>query len=167
MNIADDNQLKAWREKLGISQKRFAEVAGISLTTLRQFEDGLQKPHKKTMQKLAEVIQNIESGNFNQETLHPSRKRKNLAKVATSEVITAGGMPRIPEALPRILPNPIDSRQSDSQKPSPQLAGNVESTSATSLTSGVIHLSNLDLELINRVLNMTGKEKLALLEQLM
>ncbi len=182
MEILESEFLKNWREKLGVSQKRFAELAQVSLTTLRQFEIGSHKPQRNTLKKLTEVVRGIEGGLLGEETIRPQRKRRKDAKRAPEmeaiplavEAVTAipkrrGRPPRqhpapvqpmAAQAFPPKIPAPVEV-----VKPATTPAPAPDPVAAANL--GVIQLSNLDLELINRVLNMTGKEKLALLAQLM
>ncbi len=181
MGIHDSDFLKNWREKLGVSQKRFAELAKISLTTLRQFEIGSHKPQRKTLKKLNEVMQGIEAGNLGEEAIRPPRKRRKDAKikldVEASNIISGANLgptkrrgrpPKLQNstetlAVPEALPASSDPVPTPKQNSAP-----LPTSAQTAPSSiGVIQLSNLDLELINRVLNMSGKEKLALLAQLM
>jgi len=48
--------LKERRENLKISQETLAELAGVGLRTLKQFESGKGNPTLKTIQKLAHVL---------------------------------------------------------------------------------------------------------------
>jgi transcriptional regulator with XRE-family HTH domain len=48
--------IKHRRETLKINQETLAELAGVSLRTLKQFESGKGNPTIKTIQKLAEVL---------------------------------------------------------------------------------------------------------------
>jgi len=48
--------LKERRETLKISQETLAELAGVGLRTLKQFESGKGNPTIKTIQNLAHVL---------------------------------------------------------------------------------------------------------------
>ena len=48
--------IKNRRETLKITQESLAELAGVSLRTLKQFERGKGNPTIKTIQKIAEVL---------------------------------------------------------------------------------------------------------------
>jgi transcriptional regulator with XRE-family HTH domain len=48
--------IKERRETLKISQQTLAELSGVGLRTLKQFESGKGNPTIKTLQKLAEVM---------------------------------------------------------------------------------------------------------------
>ncbi|MBM3329862.1 MAG: helix-turn-helix transcriptional regulator, partial [Calditrichaeota bacterium] len=63
MSDLDKMNLREWRTQKGLSQQRFMELSGLSLPTLREMEQGgARKPHKRTLQKLQEFVQNVESG---------------------------------------------------------------------------------------------------------
>ncbi len=108
-------EVKNWREKLGLSRKRLAEFAKVSMTTLRQLELGKHKPQQRTIKRITEALQKVASGKL-----------------------------------------PVESAAANSkpteQKPAP--------------AEGPIRLSNLDLELISRILNMTEAQKIDLLKQI-
>jgi len=174
MDIQDSDYLKNWREKLGVSQKRFAELADISLTTLRQFESGSHKPQRKTLKKLTEVMQGIEAGSFSESAIRPPRKKRLGANAseAPDEAGDAfakrrGRPPRLHQSDEYLSTPAIEPQTQNAEVVAPAPVQLPTSFPAIQNSSGVIQLSNLDLELINRVLNMSGKEKLALLTQLM
>lgn len=48
--------IKKRRETLRITQEILAEMSGVSLRTLKQFERGKGNPTLKTLQKLADVL---------------------------------------------------------------------------------------------------------------
>ncbi|MCX6278827.1 MAG: helix-turn-helix transcriptional regulator [Bacteroidetes bacterium] len=48
--------IKERREILRISQENLAELAGVGLRTLKQFECGKGNPTLKTLEKLSEVL---------------------------------------------------------------------------------------------------------------
>ena len=151
-NVSD---LKGWREKLVISQKRLAELAKISLTTLRQLEFGTHKPQGRTLKKIFEVMKGIESGSLSMEEVKPRRHRRK------------GGVESVVETAAPVAPAPIARPQQAAMAPAYVPTSTITPTVAPSRGSVPVQLSNLDLELINRVLNMNGREKLALLEKLM
>lgn len=174
MDIQDSEYLKNWREKLGVSQKRFAELADISLTTLRQFESGSHKPQRKTLKKLTEVMQGIEAGTFSEATIRPPRKKRlsaNASDIPEDAGDTLGKRrgrpPRLNQNDDHLSSLPMEQQAQNVQVVAPVPIQVPTISPAIQTSSGVIQLSNLDLELINRVLNMSGKEKLALLTQLM
>lgn len=49
-------QIKARRESLNVTQKGLAEVSGVGLRTLKQFEGGKGNPTLQTLQKLADAL---------------------------------------------------------------------------------------------------------------
>jgi transcriptional regulator with XRE-family HTH domain len=48
--------LKQRREMLRVTQETLAELSGVGLRTLKQFESGKGNPTIKTLQKLADVL---------------------------------------------------------------------------------------------------------------
>ncbi len=48
--------IKERREILNISQENLAELAGVGLRTLKQFESGKGNPTLKTLAKIAEIL---------------------------------------------------------------------------------------------------------------
>ncbi len=48
--------IKARRETLKLSQESLAEISGVGLRTLKQFESGKGNPTLKTLEKLADVL---------------------------------------------------------------------------------------------------------------
>jgi transcriptional regulator with XRE-family HTH domain len=49
-------QIKARRDMLHLTQEQLAELAGIGLRTLKQFESGKGNPTLATLQKVTEVL---------------------------------------------------------------------------------------------------------------
>ena len=49
-------QIKARRDMLYLTQEQLAELAGIGLRTLKQFESGKGNPTLATLQKVTEVL---------------------------------------------------------------------------------------------------------------
>jgi len=184
MDIQELNFLKDWREKRGISQKRFAELAGVSLTTLRQFEFGTHAPQSKTLKKLTEIIHAIDSGSLSAHEIKPAKKR---GRVKASQIVSPVALAtdsamaapkrrgRPPKSLSQNVAVPVVNAPAKVEPvvlvdstPKPPLSSPPPTVSPVPFVgAGVIQLSNLDLELINRVLNMTGKEKLDLLAKLL
>jgi len=175
--------LKSWREKLTLSQKRLAELAKISLTTLRQLEIGSHKPQNKTLKKIWEVMKAIESGALSMTEIKTRRGRKSAAAPAPAPAPAAVVAKPTPAAPPVAAPKPAPvpapavkpaPAPAPAPKPAPAPVPRPAPAPAPTAAPAVpargtvpIQLSNLDLELINRVLNMSGREKLALLEKLM
>jgi transcriptional regulator with XRE-family HTH domain len=50
------NQIKQRREMLRINQETLAELSGVGLRTLKQFESGKGNPTMRTLAKLGEVL---------------------------------------------------------------------------------------------------------------
>lgn len=50
------NTIKARREVLNVTQEMLADLSGVSLRTLKQFESGKGNPTLLTLQKLADVL---------------------------------------------------------------------------------------------------------------
>jgi transcriptional regulator with XRE-family HTH domain len=50
------NIIKARREILKVTQETLAEMAGIGLRTLKQFESGKGNPTLHTLQKISDVL---------------------------------------------------------------------------------------------------------------
>ena len=48
--------IKERREMLNVTQATLAELSGVGLRTLKQFESGKGNPTLQTMQKLADVL---------------------------------------------------------------------------------------------------------------
>ena len=50
------NQIKERRKVLAISQETLAEISGVGLRTLKQFESGKGNPTLETLQKLCDAL---------------------------------------------------------------------------------------------------------------
>jgi DNA-binding XRE family transcriptional regulator len=50
------SQVKQRREELQVTQETLAEIAGVGLRTLKQFESGKGNPTLQTVSKLAEAL---------------------------------------------------------------------------------------------------------------
>ncbi len=48
--------IKERREELKVTQERLADLSGVGLRTLKQFESGKGNPTLSTLQKLADVL---------------------------------------------------------------------------------------------------------------
>ncbi|MBP7477963.1 MAG: helix-turn-helix transcriptional regulator [Chitinophagales bacterium] len=48
--------IKARREALQVTQERLAELSGVGLRTLKQFESGKGNPTLLTLQKISELL---------------------------------------------------------------------------------------------------------------
>lgn len=48
--------IKARREMLNVTQEQLADLAGVGLRTLKQFESGKGNPTLETLQKIADVL---------------------------------------------------------------------------------------------------------------
>jgi len=142
--------LRAWRESRNMSQKRLAEAAGLSLATVYQAELGKVKPQKKTLEKLLNYIRSCRSEDSAFEV-------STLAKPeAPKEAVDELAIP----AEPAIPTEPeVCSSSTTVVTKEPRKSSKTE-------FAGAIKLTNLDLELINRALNLSMKEKLALIEKL-
>ena len=49
-------ELKKRRETLNVTQEQLAEIAGVGLRTLKQFESGKGNPTLQTLTKLADAL---------------------------------------------------------------------------------------------------------------
>jgi transcriptional regulator with XRE-family HTH domain len=72
--------LRHVREKRGLSQDKLAELAGVPQNTISLIERGERKPHRNTLEKLAQVL----------DVEHPSTLALNLAPVQTFEELIDG-----------------------------------------------------------------------------
>jgi transcriptional regulator with XRE-family HTH domain len=50
------SQVKQRREELQVTQETLAEIAGVGLRTLKQFESGKGNPTMQTVSKLSEAL---------------------------------------------------------------------------------------------------------------
>ncbi len=128
MDDAIIHDLKHWREKFGFSQKKFAEIANISLATLRQIEAGQQKPQQRSLKKIEVAFEKIADDPEFLEML--KMESKDLGEM--TQTLRSGPYPK-----------------------------------SSGFPDGPIRLSNIDLELINRILNMSSHDKLELLKRIM
>ncbi|MFV0155273.1 helix-turn-helix domain-containing protein [Empedobacter falsenii] len=56
MTLSIINQIKERRKVLTISQETLAEISGVGLRTLKQFESGKGNPTLETLQKLCDAL---------------------------------------------------------------------------------------------------------------
>ncbi len=56
MTLSIINQIKERRKVLAISQETLAEISGVGLRTLKQFESGKGNPTFETLQKLCDAL---------------------------------------------------------------------------------------------------------------
>ncbi|MFV0158258.1 helix-turn-helix domain-containing protein [Empedobacter falsenii] len=56
MTLLIINQIKERRKVLAISQETLAEISGVGLRTLKQFESGKGNPTLETLQKLCDAL---------------------------------------------------------------------------------------------------------------
>ncbi|MGV0919279.1 helix-turn-helix transcriptional regulator [Empedobacter falsenii] len=56
MTLLIINQIKDRRKVLAISQETLAEISGVGLRTLKQFESGKGNPTLETLQKLCDAL---------------------------------------------------------------------------------------------------------------
>ncbi len=142
--------LKEWRRKFGLSQKKLAEAAKVSLATLRHLEIGRNKPQKRTLKRIDAAMKAVEvddeviaDGGKKDTVSRVSRRRRGqLKKSATSK----RGVGR---------PRKVATVEQDTDR-SPEFN-----------SSGPVRLTNLDLELINRILALDSDGKLEILRLLM
>ncbi len=143
--------LKDWRKKFGLSQKKFSEIAQVSLETLRQIELGKKrKPHKKTLKKISSAIADIEKTGAPVREAKPPAAIEKEVKTGVEKKITGkkrGRPPKKAGTVPAARVVKVAVRPSPSGEP--------------------VMISNLDLELINRILSMSNREKLTLLQELL
>ena len=56
MTLLIIDQIKERRKVLAISQETLAEISGVGLRTLKQFESGKGNPNLETLQKLCDAL---------------------------------------------------------------------------------------------------------------
>ncbi len=169
MNEVKLPEIKTWRKKYRLSQKKLADLAKVSLATLRQVEiGGKHKPHKTTLRKIASTIEEIQKKNPLGKTAQPVEAVQK-PEVEKPEAST----PEKPKKKDRKLKKAIKTIKPPRGKKAK--AAIIEATQGRQLAEpaaktkgdkGYLEISNLDLELMNRILRMTNKEKLELLQKL-
>jgi len=130
--------LKSFRKKHWLSQRKLANLAKVSLETLRKVEAGKGKPRADTLEKIEQAIRAIEAKPAAE--VKPAKAKKHKA---------------VPKAKP--------ARKVGVAKAKRRSPGRPRKTTET----GPIKLSNVDLELLNRILNMSEGEKIELLKKIM
>ncbi len=187
--------LKQWRLKHRLSQRRLANLARINVITLRKIETWKSKPLKETLKKLQDVVKAIEAEPVLKAKPAKAKKRKatveakpvakppapmidlksfrkrhglsqaklaKLAKVSLNTILNTeagkhkpmkGTLLKIEQAIKAVESKPVPKA-----KPATKV-------SATEVVP--IKLSNLDLELIGRILGMSGRQKVELLKKMM
>ena len=55
-NARGDSLIKAWREYLGLTQKKLSEKAGMKQSALARIENSSGTPRLKTLHKIAEAL---------------------------------------------------------------------------------------------------------------
>lgn len=149
MEEVNVKEIKSWREKLGLSQKKLSELAKISLNTIRQLEIGKHKPQQRTLKRLSEALNHY----LEKDTTGEKADAKPKAPVAAGTAVKKEEK-KVPKKRGR--------------KPKSYMSATESApTTHASERSGSIKLSNLDLELINRIFSMTNEEKLDLLRRIM
>ncbi|WP_313578193.1 helix-turn-helix domain-containing protein [Chishuiella sp.] len=56
MTLSIINEIKERRKVLAISQETLAEISGVGLRTLKQFESGKGNPTLETLQKMCDAL---------------------------------------------------------------------------------------------------------------
>lgn len=163
-------EIKSWRTKFGVSQKKLADFAKISLATLRQIEIGAKhKPHNKTLQKLASAIEDIQGKTTKAKIGEPAAVQEVKAKIPK---VTAVEKPKRRGRKPKKVVDKVKKKRGRKAKLKVAKAAPVKTPVAASARKTTVKkppvlITNLDLELINRILRMNGKEKLELLQKLL
>lgn len=180
--------LKEKRQNLGLSLKKLASLAGVNITTLRQMEAGLTEPRRSSLNKVLAAIERIElegetkGGSVPQKTPTASKPSKSLAVKKAKKPFPGNRKPKPMDTSPESAkeleiaksppkPEPVKVRPKAAKprqrttvisesKPSPK----VETQELKKSPS--LHLSNIDLELINRMLGLTSDQKIDLLKYL-
>ncbi len=146
-HLGSNLDLKTWRKRFGLSQGKLAELAQLSLNTIMKMESGAKDVQKRTIDRLLQAIKAVE-GQF---TSAPVESPKVAAPVEVA-----------PEVIAPVAVTPVVA----SQVATAPVAKHVESAPAVR-HAVPLQLTNLDLELINRVILMNTKQKLRMLELMM
>lgn len=136
-------ELREWRRKYKVSQKKLADLANISVTTLQQLETDKHKPQRKTRKRILDAVKKIENSPEKYSKISRKSRRKRVEPVVVERETVS-----LPESM--------------LSSPNSELA-----PEKTVSDSGRVALTNIDLELINRMMSMTIEEKLTLLKQLL
>ena len=154
--------LRIWRKKYGFSQKKLAEVMKVSLATLRHLELGKgRKPQKRTLRKLASVIEEVET---KAAMPAPAASIKSLAK---PEPVSEKIVEKEPKRRGRKPKEKIEVTKPEKRRGRPIKVAEVKAVEPKAQVTTPIEITNLDLELISRILRMSGREKLELLQKLL
>ncbi len=131
------SDLKAWRKRFHLAQSDFAKLAGVSLNTIGNIEAGAHKIQEATRIKISRAMKTFEAG----KATEPEVSENESGVVEATPLVQQSTSPTTD--IPTASPSPTDHSRD------------------------LVLLSNLDIELINRILQMAPKEKLALLRSLM
>ncbi len=163
-------EIKSWRAKFGISQKKLADFAKISLATLHQIEiGGKHKPHNKTLRKLASAIEDIQGKTTEAKAGEPGAVQEVKAKIPKA---SAAEKPKRRGRKPKKVVEKVKKKRGRKAKQKVVKAASVKppvkaSAKKPAVKEPPVLITNLDLELINRILRMNSKEKLELLQNLL
>ena len=151
--LSDTFDLKSWRKKFGFSQGKLAALAQLSLNTVMKFESGAKDVQKRTLERLVAAIKRIEGDNAPAPVEAPpvAKSEPEPAPAPASAVIVA---PLVEKPVIPVAP-----------QPEPAVAKVSFAQPASPVTP--LQLTNLDLELINRVILMSTKNKLRMLSLMM
>ena len=144
--------LKTWRKRFALSQGKLADMAQLSLNTIMKFEAGAKDVQKRTLDRLLQAIKSVED----KVTVIPAEAPKPVATAAAS--VATPMAPVAPARVEPVAPKPVAITQQ-------QAPAKVETAAPSA--AAPIQLTNLDLELINRVIVMSTKEKLRMLSLMM
>jgi len=179
MNKQDLSNLKSWRKQHGLSQEKLARMAGIKLETYRKAELGRSKPIEATLSKLERAMSAVEAKTQTEKRTIPTklselkswRQRFGLSQkmlsalskisLATVGLIEAGRIRPHKKTLEKLADTIVNVESGAEVIKTPKRRAVVDHT------AGQIRLSNIDIDLINLVLNMSRKKKIELLKTMM
>lgn len=155
--------LKSWRKRFKVSQGSLAKLAELSLNTIIKLESGAKDVQKRSLAKLAQAVKVIESKVGIVPVEMPKDDAASSANdpIVVTSVVSEANEPFVPAIPTPAAPTPVASIP---VAPIPAIA---PISFATPAITPTLQLSNLDLELINRVILMNTKQKLRLLELIM
>jgi DNA-binding XRE family transcriptional regulator len=176
MSLGSSFDLKTWRKKFNLSQGKLADLAELSLNTIMKMESGAKDVQKRTIDRLLLAIKAVED----KVTVIPAETRKPTAPVAPAPVAPVVA----PIVAPPVVAKPVDvaaptpklSVPAPVVTPDPAVAPTPVAAPAPQVSMATLpvppqvaplQLTNLDLELINRVILMSVKQKLRMLELMM
>ncbi len=160
------SDLKAWRTKFKLSQKKLATLAKVSLATLRQLEvGGDRKPRRKTLKMVETAIKDFESkiASTKTDASAVAAKKPEVRKARKPKAAKPKPKARKPVAA---KPKPKARKPKAAVKPKTKKRVAPPKVTAKRVSKSPVMITNLDLELINRILRMNAKEKLALLQKI-